>query len=247
MLIQVLSDIHLEMSARKGHFTFPQAAPYLFLAGDIGDPSDPHYETFLLEQAARFDKVFVIAGNHEHYGKTLEECHDCIARVCSKVPDRLIYLDCDYYDLDEYCVLGATLWSHVTPQQTRDVQCFIADHRCIKEWGVQQNNQKHAEERDWLLHQIRMTEREGRKAIVLTHHAPSIRGTSAPQHENSMLSSAFCTDLRHLLAPPVVLWAFGHTHYCSDQYVNGVRLVSNQSGYPGEATGLFNPAKVLQL
>jgi len=34
-----------------------------------------------------------------------------------------------------------------------------------------------------------------------------------------------------MMNKPIVCWCFGHTHYSSDQIINGVRLVSNQLGY----------------
>ena len=40
-------------------------APVLALLGDIGSPSEPAYEAFLLRQAQRFEQVLVLTGNHE--------------------------------------------------------------------------------------------------------------------------------------------------------------------------------------
>lgn len=73
--------------------------------------------------------------------------------------------------------------------------------------------------------------------VVLTHHTPSFHGTSDPRHavSPSGISSAFSTDLEHMLRNPrhaaIHTWCFGHTHFNSDQCLSGVRLVSNQTGY----------------
>ena len=51
-------------------FVFFYRAPYLALLGDIGLPSPHHphqlkrYEDFLMANAQKFKKVFVLAGNH---------------------------------------------------------------------------------------------------------------------------------------------------------------------------------------
>ncbi len=67
--------------------------------------------------------------------------------------------------------------------------------------------------------------------IVMTHHAPTTKRTSAPEYEGSAINCAFATDLDHLFAAPVRAWFYGHTHYSNDQNFNGVRVVSNQHGY----------------
>ncbi|KAK9814297.1 hypothetical protein WJX72_003578 [[Myrmecia] bisecta] len=208
MRVQILADIHLEMGGRDD-FTFPAAAPCLALLGDIGDPSQPQYAQFLLQQAARFDKVFVVAGNHESYGHSLSQTHQLIEAVCGQAPDRLVFLNCTRFDLDaDHAVLGCTLWSQVAPDQSWDVGSSIADHQCIEGWDVSANNEQHAAERAWLQAEL---------AIVLTHHAPTHRKTSAPQFAGSAVRSAFATDLEHMLRLPVTLWAYGHTHYSHDQ------------------------------
>lgn len=87
--------------------------------------------------------------------------------------------------------------------------------------------------------------------VVMTHHAPSVHGTSHPMHDGSSIASAFVTDLDQdpvLTCKAVRAWVFGHTHYCTRQAwgagggvgggveggVGGALLVSNQRGYEGE-------------
>lgn len=41
-------------------------------------------------------------------------------------------------------------------------------------------------------------------------------------------------DLEYLLDDTVKIWAFGHTHYTSDQVIRNTRVVSNQCRYPRE-------------
>ena len=232
--LQVLSDIHLEFG-REG-FEFPQTARTLALVGDIGDPGSKLYEAFLLQQATRFDKVFVLAGNHEFYRHSHQECIDLIKMVCSKAPDKLIFLNQTAYEFGEdYVVLGCTLWSEVLDYEMADVSLYLADYRHISNWSVWHNNHQHTVEKAWLKKELKKVEAIEKLAVVLTHHAPSFRQTSAPEHRGSDIASAFATDLEHMLMLPVVLWAFGHTHFSSDQTFNhACRLVSNQVGYPHE-------------
>ena len=245
--LQVLSDIHLEFKRSGKDFDFPVTAPYLCLLGDIGNPSTAVYKNFLHAQAQRFDQVFVLKGNHSCYGRTPEEADALISQVCAAYPAKLKYLHKTAISLNEdYVILGCTLWSHVTNEQRPMVAAMLADHQHIHGWSVTRNNEVHAKELAWLQGEIAKVEAAEKLAVVLTHHAPSFNRTAAPQHKNSTLSSAFCTDLEFMFKLPVVLWMYGHTHFSNDQRINGMRLCSNQVGYPGEEVK-FNPGFKVQL
>lgn len=245
MYLQVLSDIHLEFRNRA--YDFLVTAPNLCLLGDIGDPSMPMYQDFLHCQAERYDSVFLLKGNHSCYGRSVEEADDLIAEICAKHPTKLHYLNKTALDLDHhFVILGCTLWSHVINRQRLMVLSMLADNHHITKWSVTRNNEVHAAELDWLQSAIANVKAAGKQAIVLTHHAPSCHGTSAPEHVNSPISSAFGSNLEYMLKPPVVLWMFGHTHYSSDQQINGVRVCSNQVGYPNEGV-TFDPGFKVQL
>ncbi|GLI64315.1 hypothetical protein VaNZ11_007540 [Volvox africanus] len=68
--------------------------------------------------------------------------------------------------------------------------------------------------------------------IVLSHHAPSMRGTSRPTFAGHPSTHAYSTDLEPFLATSgIAAWYCGHTHYNFDMKLQGgVRLASNQFG-----------------
>lgn len=213
----------------------------------LGTPAQLHTKTFCTLRQKRFDQVFVLKGNHSCYGRSLEEADDLIAQACAAYSTKLHYLNKTVFDLDQnYVILGCTLWSHVLGRQRLMVLSMLADSHHITRWSVTLNNEVHAAELEWLRSEIAKVKASGRQALVLTHHAPSCRGTSAPEHINSPISSAFGSDIEYLLKPPIVLWMFGHTHYSSDQHINGVRLCSDQVGYPNEGVN-FDPGFTVQL
>ena len=63
-LIQYVSDLHLEKKINNRSIIAKK--PYLILAGDIGYPFQNNYKNFLLHMSYIFNKVFLIAGNHEY-------------------------------------------------------------------------------------------------------------------------------------------------------------------------------------
>ena len=80
--------------------------------------------------------------------------------------------------------------------------------------------------------------------LVVTHHVPHSAARN-PVHGATSLSPAFDSDCSELIAAAarskVVAWIFGHHHWNHEVEVNGLRLVSAQTGYPGEQTGWNGP------
>lgn len=87
-----------------------------------------------------------------------------------------------------------------------------------------------------------------RRVIVFTHHAPTIEGTGDPKYLGHPTNSAFATELtkESWWGPPIVLWAFGHTHWSCDFEKEGVRVMSNQRGYGDGGKG-FDARKLISL
>ena len=102
--IQIISDIHLEVNK---DFAVTPKAPYLALLGDIGDPGSARYLDFLLEQAGKFEKVFVLIGNHSCYGRTPAIASELISEICEEDPEHLVLLNRNTYEInDTYTIIG---------------------------------------------------------------------------------------------------------------------------------------------
>lgn len=236
MKLQIASDLHLELG---NSVVLEPVAPYLVLAGDIGDPSTLVYEHFLLTQADQFEKVFVVLGNHEYYHmRSMKHTKDLVRKICAKRPGKLVLMDCTRVDVEHVTVLGCTLWTHIRPTQQRDCLRAISDFRCIKEWSPAAWNETHAREAAWLRDRVTESTESTRPVIILTHHAPLENTCSDPRHLGDPVSSAYGTDgLCDLLTSPVNLWVHGHTHYSHDTTLaSGTRILANQYGRPGECT-----------
>lgn len=247
--LQLWSDLHLEVFADQGppsHDVYVAAAPYIFLAGDIGTPGSDAYVVLLATIAGAHERVFIVTGNHEYHGTSIAAADEAMRTMCLVHPN-VVFLDgTKTFDLADgkHRVIGTTLWSHVTDDQRSDVECFIPDHRRIDAWDVDKNNASHAKAVAFLRSEISRATVDDMRLIVLTHHAPLTSGTCKPQSRGSVLSSAFQTDLMYMMGPPIAMWCFGHTHHCSNQVVAGTRIVSNPRGYKGEGT-TFDMMKVV--
>ncbi|CAK7206745.1 hypothetical protein SEUCBS139899_009551 [Sporothrix eucalyptigena] len=248
--IQVLSDLHLEVCTQYATFKVPAAgAPYLVLAGDIGRMID--YEPllgFLAGLVASYRRIFYVLGNHEFYTLTYDEGIREAQRL-EKEPGlegKVSILHKTRWDEDlsvvdsgapRLTVLGCTLWTHVVPEAYDAVTRSVSDFKYIRDWTVDNHNQVHDEEVAWLHEQVDALRdeagSENRTVVVITHHVPTVEGTSRPKYAASPCASAFSTEL---IVPSgawngVSTWIYGHTHYSNDFVREGVRLVSNQRGY----------------
>ena len=241
---QVLSDLHLEVNQQYSSFEIPVCAKYLVLAGDAGRLVDyDNYRCSLQKQTDRFELVFLILGNHEFYSDTfaagLQRARQLEQEHC--LNGRLILLHRGRYDIpgSHVTILGCTLWSRV-PDEARDIVCSrIQDFKRIRDWSVNDHNRSHEADLAWLLSGVESIQTQSKtwsrkqSVLVVTHHAPSLQGTSSPQHANNAWSSAFATDVLSQISKSsgIKFWVFGHTHYTTEFRNQGIRVVANQRGY----------------
>lgn len=236
-----MSDLHLELNRQYATFDFPVTAPLLLLGGDIGRFIDyDMFLPFLARQTARYERVFLVLGNHEFYEMSFEAGIEK-AREMEKeavLEGKLKVLHQDRWDDEEtnLTILGATLWSKIDAQAEEVVTLRVSDFKMIKEWSVAQHNARHASDLNWLLTSASeiaaLPEDSQRTVLIVTHHAPVVKGASRPEHEKALWKTAFSTDvIQKREFGGVACWMFGHTHFTTQFEKSGIRVVANQRGY----------------
>ncbi|KXZ41660.1 hypothetical protein GPECTOR_336g68 [Gonium pectorale] len=101
-------------------------------------------------------------------------------------------------------------------------------------------NALHAASLAYLAAAVAAARGAGLTPVVLSHHAPSLRGTSHPRFAGHPSTHAYGTDLEPFLeGSGIAAWYCGHTHHNFDMLLRGnVRLASNQFGsQPQPAAG----------
>lgn len=259
--LQILSDLHLEVNQQYPQFDVPVCSKYLILAGDVGRLQDyDNYLQFLQRQTANFETVFLVLGNHEFYGNSFESGLSK-AKALAQEPSlngRLVLLHQRRFDIpdSDITILGCTLWSQIPAESGDIVRYKVQDYNHIEDWTVDQHNTAHESDLAWLRNEIQTIHTESqqkaqtRSIVVVTHHAPWLRGTSSPRYAQSPWSVAFGTNLLSQRWDGVKVWVFGHTHYTTEFKTNGVRVVSNQRGYvlPGiKDSESFDARKVIWM
>jgi predicted phosphodiesterase len=239
--IRIVSDLHLEMCSRDRINKIRKELFYkhivtengekvnnLALLGDIGDPTKTEYRDFIQEASCNYRNVFLLAGNHEYYSESpMMDTNSIIRKMTFSLPNSNVhFLNNQSFQLDDRLILGSTLWSEI---QNPEAPKRLNDFHRIHEFTSEINNNLHKKSVKYLSKQLK----DHPKSIVLSHHAPLMKGTSNPIYECTNMKTCFATDLSDLVKQTSV-WAFGHTHWQCDFIFEGSRVVSNPIGYPGE-------------
>jgi predicted phosphodiesterase len=252
LIFQYLSDVHSEFySGNPGKLNkmgIQRKAPYLILAGDIGNPFSKIYEDFIKRMSEIFDKVFLISGNHEYY-KHSKHCGDFIdneeddgykwlnfvdeqiRNIVNKFENKnVIYLQNECYKInDDIMIYGGTFWTNIKNDEIENVKEWMRDYQVIPNFTIKTCGELHKTAADNL--EKSMEQFNKHKFIVISHHLPSY-SLIHPKYlgSNVRLNSAFASEIDVAKDERIVAWIAGHTHCCMQIgkfYVNPI-------GYPGE-------------
>jgi predicted phosphodiesterase len=269
--IQYISDLHLEFykSVVFDGFLRP-VAPYLVLAGDIGQPGHPVFEAFLAYVSQGWEHVFYVAGNHEAYkGKasglrTPDETRRALqASIAPFSNIHFLSAEVPLYVLEKEKVVfaGLSLWSHIPDEWRGEAVRGVNDYKQIG-WKDEKGdvrllmpadmNTMHAHEKRVLREalidaELRAKSMEGGgKIVVVTHYLPSYSLIS-PRYSDSPLNCCFASECLDLLQPSVRAWIYGHTHTASRHEKEGVVFCANPLGYPGETDSGVDVGACLEI
>lgn len=247
--IRVVSDIHLEHYATPPNFEdiiSPSICDILCLLGDIGNPHQASYESFIIWCRQNFATVLVIAGNHEYYNSTVDRTNKLIEKICKR--NGAIFLNNSVFIHKNIAFIGTTLWSHVPEIAREEVGNYLTDYSLIRGFTVETSNQMHRECVEFLEKSVQKLKDEY-KLIVLSHHSPSLSGTSYPPYEQRLTNFGFSSDQSELIQM-VDMWMYGHTHYNHPGNVfekYDTPLVCNQRGYVGNFSRNYNKDFVIEV
>lgn len=250
MRIQVLSDLHLEMSP----CFIPVVGDVVVLAGDI------HVGVQGITWAkvhCAGKPVIYTAGNHEYYGGVFP---NLLADLkAESAGSNVTFLENGTKVVGAVRFLGATLWTDFTLNgYSRQQSNMATAQQAINDfcgWIKKPSGAPlcptdvaviHQESMAWL--RSRLAEKHEGPTVVVCHHAVHPMST-APMFRYNSLAPAFTNNLENVIRdfePDLVVT--GHTHYCVDYHIGRTRMVSNQRGYSDQdSTGGFRADLVVTL
>jgi Calcineurin-like phosphoesterase len=240
MKIAVMSDLHLELDARRSEetvrpqdagtaFEFSHKPPQpnadlLIVAGDV------HTGALGIDWVLRHFSMpaIVIGGNHEPFGHELFRIIQVNREKASTTNGRVTFLERGTWETGRPAgkkvrVIGATLWTdfrlYGTPSLSMQLaQDQLDDFKLIKiERGYKlrplqpaDTARLHAASLAFLRKEL--SRQFDGKTIVVTHHAPSPRSV-APRFQNNPLNPPFASNLEALIERyEPTLWIHGHIY-----------------------------------
>lgn len=269
MLMQILSDLHLETFPTYNQYkhTVPETATYLALLGDIGHVVDVDFEKLIEKLLDHYAVVFYLLGNHDTARLSMTAAKQrvrALEKRLNQVADqrtigRFVFLDSRRYDVDSrMTILGCTLYSHVPEDRLELVGGNMIEFIETPGWTVWSHNTAHERNIAWLNAEVEKIEGEEsqRSIVILSHHCPTYDArASDPRHKGSAMSCAFMTDLsreRCWKSGRVVLWAWGHTHWNCEfeaqrEDTRPLKCFANQRGYFRSPKETFDSTIVVDI
>lgn len=263
MKILLLSDLHTEFTNNE-HATPQVDCDVIVLAGDIGVGSNG------IKLANKWNEelnvpIVIINGNHEYYknhltsfqydGYNLFESMQIHQKcLCN---ENVHFLENDSVIINGVCFLGCTLWTDfrtddnlTQEQEMYQAKKFLNDYRvCYYESGKlltpHHTLEMHKKSKKWLDKELKKP--FNGKTVIVTHHSPILEGTN-PIYLGDK-NGGFCNRMDNFIkkhSESIDVFMHGHTHHNIDLDVHGVRVVSNQYGYPNEKVNDFS-YKVIEI
>jgi hypothetical protein len=199
------------------------------------------------EALARYARVLLVAGNHEHYEGVFEETAGLLRQHLTGVS----VLDNDTIEIGGICFFGSTLWTDFDRASTAamdGVRRRVGDYFFIRQHGnadargrpprFQPETALAAFEASWASLRRCVHASVRGPLVVITHHAPSRQGLNPLASRSSvaadrLIDHAYASDLDAEIArwQNVPVWVHGHTHIRRRYAIGGTRVLANCLGF----------------
>lgn len=265
MKISLVSDLHLEF----GYQTLP-GGDVLILAGDIAearsvqkhfhstkliqDTPDTFYRCseFFYHECAKYNQVFYVMGNHEHYHGRFDKTYDLLESV---MPANVTILENEIVEYEGVVFMGATLWTDMNKGD--DLTMFhmknmMNDYRVVTNFYPEKNAYHKltpevtvaAHRRTLQYFKSLMELHSDKPVVVITHMAPSFASINEKYRRDTVMNGGYASELSEFIldSPQIKTWVHGHLHDPVDYMIGETRVISNPRGYVGhEDTSAFDP------
>lgn len=232
MKVQYFSDLHINYYNPETFDHIKIDCDVLIIAGDIGNPTLPHYKAFLQYISEHVPKTFIVAGNHEYYNHkmTIEQTNEYIQNMVSNW-ENISFLNNTYEDYNGYRFCGSVLWC--TPSCN---DYLMNPQRHIHGATFIEINNEYQKCYTYLKQQIQLSKEQQMPLIIITHYLPSYELIDAQYRTEQFkpLLEWFASNSDDLIDPFVQAWFYGHTHKQKHCVINSVNMYCNPLGYPNE-------------
>ena len=225
MIIQFVSDLHIDLDLFHTDNYIKQKGDILILAGDICS----FYNLFLLRTFIKkvyknYKYVLYIPGNQEYYyydfisfrsRRTMDQLFNN-ALSLEKEFDNLYFLNRNSVIINNICITGCTLWSKSTLNQ-------LPKYVKIHNLSIEEYNKSHAEDLLYINDMEKYCQQQNIKHIIITHHSPLDSDLVNKKYSSLYYSNVDISNFKM-----VSHWIFGHTHINMNIKKNNINFITNQ-------------------
>ena len=253
MKLHIVSDLHLEF----GDLSLP-GGETLIVAGDmfearslrrndsgLGRKIATVCRRFINEEFSKYENVLYVPGNHEYYGRSIEEAENILLY---DLPETVIFLQDDVTFLGKHRFYGSTIWASANnddPNTHVALYNGMADFRVIKDFSTKAMVEYHKEKLNEL--ELFLNNKREYPTVVITHHAPSFKSVHPKFENEKLINGGFASNLDYIMEKHlnIPLWVHGHMHNSVDYTINKTRVVANPRGYfPFECDDSYKPLEI---
>lgn len=264
MKLNIVSDLHLDVRGATENFHLP-GGEVLLVAGDMceADHLGGPIRAWIQEEFAKYERVYCILGNHEHYGEDFNKTPILFGEFLDRHVPNARLLTNEAVCLNNNVVLfGGTMWTSMNNADwftMKACEGYMVDYQAIR-MGPRKftpMDTASAFKQYVIALEATLNHYAGSRFIVMSHHLPSMQSIP-PQYQREMyaqVNHAFATEMLVPLIeahPEIELWVHGHTHASMDYYpaYKPTRVVCNPRGYAfrrGSENGGFNPNFTIEV
>lgn len=250
--VTLVSDLHLDISR---HLTMPEGE-VLVIAGDACEAKElnheyhstkvlpytggqfPCYDFFEFE-CAKYDKVFYVMGNHEHYRGKFWKTKTDLERM---LPKNVTVLENQCEEYNGVLFVGATLWTDMNkrdPIILTQIKNYMNDYQMITYRSNDDTYRKmqptdtvdmHYASKRFIEEAVKS--HSDKPVVVITHMGPTYQSVNS-KYKSQWSNAAYVSDLSDLILdnPNIKAWCHGHVHNPCDYMVGDTRVLCNPRGY----------------
>ena len=227
---QIISDIHVENNVSISEVIEPADDTILIIAGDLGRIEDEKYKITLQWLCSQFKRVILVPGNHEYYSSDPTVSYNEITNKMYMLKTKFGNLDVlmnNYIIIEGILIFGSTLWSYCPYQYYKQLPIYNGENKLI---DCEEYNQLYNDARKSLELALGYAHRYEFDVIVITHYAPTFKGTFDQKYNNDIKNFMYASSCEAILDNDIIKWwIYGHTGFNGDQS----KLVTNQVNKDG--------------
>jgi hypothetical protein len=213
---------------------------------------------FFKHECAKYNKVFMVMGNHEHYHHRFDKTY---LDLLTLLPNNVTLLEDQVEEYNGVMFMGSTLWTDLNRGDAITawhLKMAMNDYKVVQNYYPAKDlyyklTPEHTAEIHFKTKQyfkMMLEEHRDKPFVVITHHAPSFQSVNEKYKHDTTMNGGYASELSEFILDHdnIKVWVHGHMHDPVDYMIGETRILSNPRGYVGhEDLSQYNPNFTFEL